>query len=87
MRLVMVLNEDADFSGSPVDGMGNGDSQAGNRTVRTSREADAAYVQVTFTMGSQYQPNLPAGLIPLDSVRVGLGTFFDDADAAGDMKH
>jgi len=87
MRLVSVLIEDSDFSGDQ-DSNGNGDSQSGNRTVRTSGAGDAVYVQVTFTMGSQYQPNrLSGGLVPLDSVRAGLGTFFAGVDSAGRMEH
>eukprot|EP00961_Rhodomonas_salina_P275383 3720321-Rhodomonas_salina.1 len=34
--------------------------------------------QVTFTLGSKYGVNENSGLIPLDSVRAGKGTFFDD---------
>eukprot|EP00961_Rhodomonas_salina_P151667 2041458-Rhodomonas_salina.1 len=79
MRLVMILNEDADNSGA---------SEAGDRTVRTNRTGNAAYVQVTFTMGEQYQPNLDSGgLVPLDSVRAGMGTFFDDVNLAGGLEH
>eukprot|EP00961_Rhodomonas_salina_P022941 307656-Rhodomonas_salina.1 len=47
---------------------------------------------VTFTLGSQYgvndDPNddpFSSGLIPLNSVRVGRGTFLDDVEAAGQM--
>jgi len=79
MRLVMILNEDADNSGA---------SEAGDRTVRTNRTGNAAYVQVTFTMGEQYQPNLDSGgLVPLDSVRAGMGTFFDDVNLASGLEH
>eukprot|EP00961_Rhodomonas_salina_P195074 2633713-Rhodomonas_salina.2 len=39
-------------------------------------------------MGAQYQPNTQSGgLIPLDSVRAGRGTFFDTVDANGEMVH
>eukprot|EP00961_Rhodomonas_salina_P118128 1589889-Rhodomonas_salina.1 len=86
MRLVSVLLEDSDFSGDQ-DSNGMGDSESGNRTVRTTGDGDAVYVQVTFTMGSQYQPNLlSCGLIPLDSVHAGLGTFFTEVDTAGKME-
>jgi len=78
MRLVQVLKEDADFSG---------DSESADRTVRTNTAGNAAYVQVTFTMGPQYQPNESGGLIPLDSVRAGMGTFFDEVNAAGKLEH
>jgi len=88
MRLVQILDEDADFSGDAVDTNGNGDDEAADRTVRTDTAGNAAYVQVTFTMGPQYQPNMQSGgLIPLDSVRAGMGTFFDEVNAAGKLEH
>eukprot|EP00961_Rhodomonas_salina_P222434 3007971-Rhodomonas_salina.2 len=67
MRLISIYNQDMDFSGL---------DEAADRTVRTDPSGNANYVQVTFTMGDQYQPNpLSGGLIPLDSVRAGRGTF------------
>jgi len=69
MRLISIYTQDVDFSGL---------DEAANRTVRTDSSGNANYVQVTFTMGAQYQPNpLSGGLIPLDSVRAGRGTFID----------
>jgi len=78
LRLVAVYEEDGDLSGA---------SEATNRTVRTNPEGAASYVQITFTLGSQYQPNMASGgLIPVDSVRAGTGTFFDEVDEAGGMQ-
>ena len=72
LRLIQVLLEDDDFSGL---------DEAANRTVRTDTSGNAAYVQVTFTMGSKYSPNPESGgLIPLDSVRAGRSTFFDNSE-------
>eukprot|EP00961_Rhodomonas_salina_P269592 3642214-Rhodomonas_salina.1 len=69
MRLISIYNQDIDFSGL---------DEAANRTIRTDSSGNANYVQVTFTMGQQYAPNPDSGgLIPLDSVRAGRGTFFD----------
>eukprot|EP00961_Rhodomonas_salina_P129035 1738629-Rhodomonas_salina.1 len=70
LRLVAVYKEDSDFSGA---------DESDARTVRTNSSLAAHYVQVTFTMGSQYDINSNSDLIPLDSVRAGSGTFFDDA--------
>ena len=36
-------------------------------------------MQVTFTLGSQYEVNINSGLIQLESVGSSEGTFFDDA--------
>eukprot|EP00961_Rhodomonas_salina_P195075 2633713-Rhodomonas_salina.3 len=48
MRLVMILDEDKDFSGQPVaDGLG--DDESADRTVRTVRDGNAAYIQVPLT--------------------------------------
>eukprot|EP00961_Rhodomonas_salina_P101647 1367359-Rhodomonas_salina.3 len=67
MRLISIYNQDIDFSGL---------NESADRTVRTDSSGNANYVQVTFTMGAQYAPNLVSGgLIPLDSVRAGRGTF------------
>eukprot|EP00961_Rhodomonas_salina_P080561 1083852-Rhodomonas_salina.1 len=62
----MIYTEDTDFSGETP---GMGDSESTDRTVRTDSTGNANYVQVTFTMGPQYQPNTLGGsdLIPLDS--------------------
>jgi len=75
MRLVSILWEDTDFSG---------DSESASRTVRTDSSANVNYVQVTFTLGEKYSVNnfpnddkYTSGLIPLDSVRVGRGTFLE----------
>jgi len=71
LRLVQVLIEDADFSGQ---------NESAIDTVRTATADNAAYLQVTFTLGSKYSPNtLSGGLIPLDSVRAGRSQFFDDS--------
>eukprot|EP00287_Rhodomonas_sp_CCMP768_P025242 CAMPEP_0202852928 /NCGR_PEP_ID=MMETSP1389-20130828/90220_1 /ASSEMBLY_ACC=CAM_ASM_000865 /TAXON_ID=302021 /ORGANISM="Rhodomonas sp., Strain CCMP768" /LENGTH=604 /DNA_ID=CAMNT_0049531463 /DNA_START=38 /DNA_END=1850 /DNA_ORIENTATION=- len=68
LRLVTIYKEDADFSGS---------AESGATTVRTDSADPADYIQVTFTLGSQYNVNTNDGLIPLSSVRAGKGTFFD----------
>jgi len=73
MRLVAVYNQDRNFSGA---------GESADRTVRTDSTAAAHYIQVTFTLGSKYAVNENSGLIPLDSVRAGKGTFFDDVQAA-----
>eukprot|EP00961_Rhodomonas_salina_P160639 2163074-Rhodomonas_salina.2 len=89
MRLVMVYKEDRNFFGGSA---GNdNDLENQNRTVRTDPDNNMCYVQVTFTLGAQYEP-IESGLIPLDSVRAGKGTFFSDVDTAdptadGDMTH
>eukprot|EP00961_Rhodomonas_salina_P250512 3386614-Rhodomonas_salina.2 len=88
MRLVTILEEDKVFSGvstgTGMSGDANGDDQAESRTVRTNTTGNVNYVQVTFTLGSKYTVNnnpiadkYESGLIPLDSVRAGRGTFFD----------
>mmetsp|Transcript_15046 Transcript_15046/g.30313 ORF Transcript_15046/g.30313 Transcript_15046/m.30313 type:complete len:1145 (+) Transcript_15046:57-3491(+) len=68
LRLVTIYKEDADFSGT---------AESGATTVRTDSADPADYIQVTFTLGSQYNVNTNDGLIPLSSVRAGKGTFFD----------
>jgi hypothetical protein len=75
MRLVEILQQDVDFSG---------ESESNVTSVRTDRADNVNYVQVTFTMGDKYNVNTENiadvynnGLIPLNSVRAGLGTFLD----------
>jgi len=97
MRLVTIYKVDNDFSGTGAStGAGAGevnDDEATAVSVRTNSTGNVCYVQVTFTMGSQYRPNtLSGGLIPLDSVRAGKGTFFDDVNTGtptsdGDLTH
>eukprot|EP00286_Rhodomonas_abbreviata_P019716 CAMPEP_0181309238 /NCGR_PEP_ID=MMETSP1101-20121128/11908_1 /TAXON_ID=46948 /ORGANISM="Rhodomonas abbreviata, Strain Caron Lab Isolate" /LENGTH=1439 /DNA_ID=CAMNT_0023415711 /DNA_START=17 /DNA_END=4336 /DNA_ORIENTATION=+ len=70
MRLVAIYLEDKDFSGA---------DESTDRTVRTDKANAAHYVQVTFTLGAQYDVNTNSGLIPLDSVRAGEGAFLDEA--------
>eukprot|EP00961_Rhodomonas_salina_P058840 790430-Rhodomonas_salina.1 len=66
--LIAIYTQDINFSGL---------DEASNRTVRTNSSGNANYVQVTFTMGATYSPNPDSGgLIPMDSVRAGRGTFF-----------
>eukprot|EP00961_Rhodomonas_salina_P231811 3131790-Rhodomonas_salina.2 len=90
MRLVTILWEDDNFAGDTtgtgMTGDANGDDESTERTVRTATTDNVNYVQVTFTLGSQYKVNnnpnadkYESGLIPLDSVRVGRGTFFDSS--------
>eukprot|EP00961_Rhodomonas_salina_P044811 601704-Rhodomonas_salina.1 len=74
LRLVEVLVQDEDWSGGVWDG--SNDAEERNRTVRTSREDNVAYLQVTFTLAPKYGVNnfpntdkYTSGLIPLDSVR------------------
>jgi len=71
LRLVAIYAEDTDPT-ETVD-------ENGIRTSRTNSSGAAHYVQVTFTLGAQYQP-IETGLIPLDSVRVGKGGFFQSAE-------
>jgi len=79
LRLVAIYKEDADFSDQTSD-------ETTDNFLRTNSTGAAHYVQVTFTMGDQYQPNIESGgLIPVDSVRAGEGTFFDSPDT--DMQH
>jgi len=70
LRLVAVYNQDTDFSETS--------SEQGDRTTRTVATGAAHYVQVTFTLGAQYQP-IETGLVPSDSVRVSKGTFISSA--------
>jgi hypothetical protein len=74
LRLVAIYKEDTDFS----DGTGETTSDF----IRTDSTKQAQYVQVTFTLGSQYKvkdgPEAEP-LIPLDSVRTRKGTFADDS--------
>jgi len=93
MRLVQILWEDDDFSGEQ-DSNGMGDSEAADRTVRTATSDNMVYIQVTFTLGDKFNVNsnpnndiFSSGLIPLDSVRVGLGTFLAEVEAADEMEH
>jgi len=71
LRLVQVFDQDV---------LNNEASDGGE--IRTSQTGGkkAEYVQVTFTVGSQYSVKGTGAdaLIPLDSVRVGKGTFFSD---------
>ena len=82
LRLVSVLEKDE------VLGEEEGAATA-VRTNRTSREDAADYLQVTFTLGSKYEPMAvgEGGLIPLDSVRVGQGTFFDSLQTQASVYH
>eukprot|EP00286_Rhodomonas_abbreviata_P027165 CAMPEP_0181304788 /NCGR_PEP_ID=MMETSP1101-20121128/9353_1 /TAXON_ID=46948 /ORGANISM="Rhodomonas abbreviata, Strain Caron Lab Isolate" /LENGTH=1307 /DNA_ID=CAMNT_0023410601 /DNA_START=14 /DNA_END=3937 /DNA_ORIENTATION=- len=78
LRLVSVLDQDTDTS----------DETAGETTsdmLFTDGTDSAVYVQVTFTLGSQYRPNENEGLIPLTSVRTGKGDFMSTVD--GIMDH
>jgi len=81
MRLVTIYKADTDFSGTGgstgAAAGGTNDDESTLDTVRTDSEGNVCYVQVTFTMGAQYQP-IETGLIPLDSVRAGRGTFLAD---------
>lgn len=84
LRLVEVLVQDEDWSGGVWDG--SNDAEERNRTVRTSREDNVAYLQVTFTLAPKYGVNnfpntdkYTSGLIPLDSVRVAHGRFAEEA--------
>mmetsp|Transcript_28803 Transcript_28803/g.68855 ORF Transcript_28803/g.68855 Transcript_28803/m.68855 type:complete len:1495 (+) Transcript_28803:34-4518(+) len=76
MRLVEVLKAD--------DALGESGSDMNSVTNRTSRVDPAHFVQVTFTMGSKYEPMFPgtpqAELIPLDSVRVSKGGDFEEEE-------
>eukprot|EP00961_Rhodomonas_salina_P006255 84725-Rhodomonas_salina.1 len=68
MRLVAIYQQDTDQSESAA--------EMGERTSRTDSNGAAHYLQVTFTLGSQYKPNSNTGIVPLDSVRVGTGSRF-----------
>jgi hypothetical protein len=71
LRLVEVLLQDQD----------NTDDAATDDFVRTADTEPAHYVQVTFTLGSQYQVKKNGlDLIPYDSVRAGKGAFSRDAN-------
>eukprot|EP00961_Rhodomonas_salina_P217850 2943917-Rhodomonas_salina.1 len=81
MRLVTVYKEDVNFGGETEDG--DAFKNFGTDFYQTSDKDSADYVQVTFTMGDQYSPNMngapwDGGLIPLNSVRAGKGDFFND---------
>eukprot|EP00286_Rhodomonas_abbreviata_P019523 CAMPEP_0181303338 /NCGR_PEP_ID=MMETSP1101-20121128/8501_1 /TAXON_ID=46948 /ORGANISM="Rhodomonas abbreviata, Strain Caron Lab Isolate" /LENGTH=1216 /DNA_ID=CAMNT_0023408897 /DNA_START=61 /DNA_END=3711 /DNA_ORIENTATION=- len=69
LRLVSIYEEDADF--------GEDSSEFSDRSTRTNSSNAADYLQVTFTLGTQYQP-IETGLIPIDSVRAGQGTFYSE---------
>jgi hypothetical protein len=72
MRLVTVYKQDIDFS-DDGDGLNN-------RTLQTDESNAADYVQVTFTMGPQYnadQSGTIPQLIPTDGVRAGRGMFYE----------
>jgi len=81
MRLVAVYNEDANRQEDA--------DAVQDRTTRTDASNAAHYVQVTFTVGPQYEPNQNSGLIPLDSVLAGQGEFMSnptqDGETAGMM--
>jgi hypothetical protein len=71
LRLVEILEQDLD----------NTDDAATDDFVRTARGNVAQYVQVTFTLGSQYEvKNNGMDLIPRDSVRAGKGVFASSAN-------
>jgi len=83
LRLVEVLKADAT--------LGETQGQQDTRTNRTSTVAPAHYLQVTFTLGTQYEP-MGAGtaeseIIPLDSVRVGKGGRFSSQTTQDTMYH
>eukprot|EP00961_Rhodomonas_salina_P182818 2468288-Rhodomonas_salina.1 len=83
LRLVAVYDEDTD----PTETV----AENGDRTSRTNSTGAAHYVQITFTLGAQYEA-IETGLIPLDSVRVGQGTlmasaFEDKARTVPGMTH
>jgi hypothetical protein len=77
LRLVEVYNEDTvrqEFGDALED-----------RTSRTSSAGAAQYLQVTFTLNSpNFQPDTwetgSPKIIPLNSVRIGKGTFFEEDD-------
>jgi len=84
LRLVTVYKEDVVFGGETEDGI-DPMKVFGTNFYQTSSEESADYLQVTFTMGSQYSPNMngapfDGGLIPLASVLAGKGTFASDAE-------
>lgn len=56
---------------------------AGNGNTRTPDTVKAQYVQLTFTMGAEYSKKPNMDVLPLDSVRLGKGTFFSESA----MKH
>mmetsp|Transcript_47566 Transcript_47566/g.97251 ORF Transcript_47566/g.97251 Transcript_47566/m.97251 type:complete len:1470 (+) Transcript_47566:139-4548(+) len=68
MRLVSVYQADTSLDET--------DAENAERSYRTSSDAKADYVQVTFTLGDQYSP-IETDLIPLDSVLVAKGVFAD----------
>eukprot|EP00286_Rhodomonas_abbreviata_P024878 CAMPEP_0181303972 /NCGR_PEP_ID=MMETSP1101-20121128/8872_1 /TAXON_ID=46948 /ORGANISM="Rhodomonas abbreviata, Strain Caron Lab Isolate" /LENGTH=1212 /DNA_ID=CAMNT_0023409639 /DNA_START=371 /DNA_END=4009 /DNA_ORIENTATION=- len=84
MRLVEVLQQDT------ILGEAEGEERT-NSTSRTDRTDPAHYVQVTFTLGSQYTPMYPntpnAEIIPLDSVRVGKGAFWTSQSTVSTTYH
>jgi len=82
LRLVTVYEQDTDFS--------DGSGEVSQDLIATSSSLSADYIQVTFTLSSQIDINQNSGLIPLDSVRVGKGTFLDDVNldpSANGMVH
>jgi hypothetical protein len=75
LRLVTVYQSDVDFAN------GDSDYEESQRTQRQSTAGHADYVQVTFTLNDdKYSPNRNTGLIPLNSVRAGQGTFASNTD-------
>jgi len=73
LRLVAIYDEDTDPTES--------EAENGDRSSRTNSTLAAHYLQVTFTLGTQYQPNQNSGIIPLDSVRVGKGEFYTSPES------
>jgi len=74
LRLIEVLKEDGDLGENQQT---NNEEQRVERTYRTDENNAAHFVQLTFSLGSQYTPmnagTPQAEIIPLDSVRVGIG--------------
>lgn len=78
VRLIAVYNEDTDFS--------ENSSEQTKDFSRTDSTAAAHYMQVTFTIGAQYQP-IETGIIPLDSVLISKGDFIASANTVASRFH
>jgi len=74
LRLVSILEEDTATADADT-------VETASDSIFTDGTDSAVYVQVTFTLGSKYRPNENEGLIPLTSVRTGVGTFFSEVDS------
>jgi len=72
LRLIQVYDQDID----------NTDDAATANFYRTEPTYTTQYVQVTFTLGQDYEVKPGFDIIPIDSVRIGSGTFSTNAQFA-----